>query len=351
LKIKPFNISGRPVGPGTPCFIIAEAGVNHNGDMEIARKLIDTARAAGADAVKFQTFRADRLATRRAPKAEYQQALTDSTESQFDMLRRLELPEAEHQGLADYCIRQGILFLSTPFDEKSADFLHRLGLETFKIPSGEITNRPFLEHVARIGRPLVLSTGMSSLDEVKQAVATIRAAGNPDMALLHCVSNYPADPQDANLHAMNTLREAFEVPVGFSDHTPGVAVSLAAVALGACIIEKHFTLDKQMPGPDHKASLEPEELGRLVREIRMVESALGDGCKQAVPAEADTADVARKSLVAAVDIPTGTVLTRDHLHARRPGTGLSPYRENEVIGRSTNRFIAAGTLIELEMMA
>ncbi len=339
------------MGPGTPCFIIAEAGVNHNGSLDIARKLIDTARAAGADAVKFQTFRADRLATPQAPKAEYQKALTDSGESQFDMLRRLELPEAEHPGLVDYCAQQGILFLSTPFDEKSADFLHQLALETIKIPSGEITNRSFLEHVARFGRPLILSTGMSSLDEVKQAVATIRAAGNPDLALLHCVSNYPADPQDANLYAMATLRKTFGVPVGFSDHTPGVAVALAAVALGACIIEKHFTLDKQMPGPDHKASLDPTELGRLVREIRMVESSLGDGNKQAVPAEADTANVARKSLVAAVDILAGTVLTGDHLYARRPGTGLSPYREKEVVGRPTNRFIAAGTLIKLEMMA
>jgi len=338
------------VGPGAPCFIIAEAGVNHNGDLDIARKLIDTALEAGADAVKFQTFRADRLATREAPKAVYQKTLTDSGESQFEMLRRLELADEAHQVLIDYCNRQGILFLSTPFDEASADFLSRLGLETLKVPSGEITNAPFLEHVARLGHSIILSTGMSSLAEVERAVTTIRGAGNPDLALLHCVSNYPADPQDANLRAMDTMRAAFNLPIGFSDHTPGMAVSLAAVARGACIIEKHFTLDKQMPGPDHQASLEPQELARLVREIRMVEAALGDGNKAAAPAEAGTADVARKSIVAAMDIPAGTKLSTEHIHARRPGTGLAPYRRHEIIGRQSKRFIAAGTLIQMEML-
>lgn len=350
MGIKSLNISGRPVGPESPCFIVAEAGVNHNGSMDIARGLINAAKSAGADAVKFQTFRAERLATRHAPKADYQKSLTDSAESQFDMLKRLELSNADHCVLADYCEKKGILFLSTPFDEESADFLDKMGMGTFKIPSGEITNLRFLEHVARIGRPVILSTGMSNLDEVRRAVDTFKKAGNSNLAILHCVSNYPANPEDANLRAMATMQRAFALPVGFSDHTPGVEVALAAVALGACILEKHFTLDRKMPGPDHRASLDPEELTTMVRGIRTVESALGDGLKKPVPDEAGTADVARRSLVAASDIPAGTILAGEHLQLRRPGTGLSPSMENRVVGKIMKQFIAAGTLIRLEML-
>lgn len=343
-------IGGRKVGPGQPCFIIAEAGVNHNGEIELARRLVDAAVEAGADAVKFQTFKAERLVTEEAPKAAYQQKTTSSEESQQAMLRRLELSEEAHRELLGYCRERGALFMSSPFDEERADFLDRLGVAVFKIPSGELTNLPFLEHVARKGKPMIVSTGMSHLEEVKAAVEAIKRAGNLQVVLLHCLSNYPADPAEANLRAMRTMEAALDRPVGYSDHTPGIEVALAAVALGACVIEKHFTLDRNLPGPDHRASLEPGELAAMIRGIRIVEASLGHGRKEPAPSEADTAAVARKSLVAARDIPAGMTLTEEMITAKRPGTGLPPSMRDSLVGRQARRDIRSGTLLSREML-
>jgi N,N'-diacetyllegionaminate synthase len=343
------KLNGRPVGPGNPCFIIAEAGVNHNGDPALAKRLIDAAAKAGVDAVKFQTFKTDRLMTRFAPKADYQRAATDPSESQADMIRRLELPFDVFQDLFDYCRQRNVLFLSTPFDEESADFLDELGVPAFKLGSGELTNIPFVAHVARKKKPLLVSTGMSWLVEVETCVRAIREAGNQDIVLLHCVSSYPAAPQDTNLRAMETMRQAFGVPVGYSDHTVGVEVPLAAAALGACVVEKHFTLDRSLPGPDHQASAEPAELAALVRGIRAVESALGHGRKEPAASEAGTARAARRSLVAACDIAAGTVLTEEMIAIKRPGTGLPPAMRPHVVGRRARVPIAKDSVLNLEM--
>ena len=346
-----IEIAGRPIGPNSPCFIIAEAGVNHNGDLSLAKSLVECAAESGADAVKFQTFKAEKVISPSAPKAAYQKATTGEGESQLEMVRKLELSYNEFRALYHYCQEKNIIFLSTPFDEGSADFLEDLGVAAFKIPSGEITNLPFLAHLAQKGKPLILSTGMSTLGEVETAVDVIRNCGTPPLALLHCVSNYPADPADANLRAMRTLQAAFVLPVGFSDHTLGIEVPLAAVALGACMIEKHFTLDRTLLGPDHRASLEPDELEAMVVGIRKVENALGDGQKRPATSEADTASVARRSLVAAQDIPAGTTLTAAMIAIRRPGTGLPPAMWDWVIGRRSRVHIPGGTLLEQEMLA
>ena len=340
-----LEFAGHRIGGGASCFVIAEAGVNHNGDSVLARQLIDAAVASGADAVKFQTFSAERLVTRDAPQAEYQRRNIGVEESQFAMLKRLELSPAMHRELLDYCALRGILFLSTPFEEESADFLDALGVPAFKIPSGEITNLPFLDHVARKGKPLIVSTGMSTLAEVEDAVTCIRAAGNKRLALLHCVSNYPAVAADINLRAMDTLRKRFDVPTGYSDHTDGIEIALAAVARGAEIIEKHFTLSRTLPGPDHKASLEPAELAALVAGIRRIEASLGDGIKRPVEAEKSTAAVARKSIVAKRDLPAGTILTREDLLIQRPGTGISPARLDAIVGRCTRSALRAGDVL------
>lgn len=343
------DIAGRTVGPGRPCFVIAEAGVNHDGDLERASRLVEVAAVSGADAVKFQTFSAERLALRGAPKAPYQVQDALLKESQFEMLRRLELTEDAHRRLMELAQQRGIVFLSSPFDEASADLLDALGVAAFKIPSGELTNLEFLNHVARKGKPLLISTGMATLEEVMAAVRTVRDGGNERLVLLHCVSAYPADPADANLRVMTTLEKSFGVPVGFSDHTRGVAVALAAVALGACVLEKHVTLDRTLPGPDHRASLEPGELLELVRQIRVVESALGDGCKRPSGSEEAIAAVARKSLVAARTIRSGSVLTEELIAVKRPGTGLPPSMRAQVLGRQALRDIPEGTVLTLEM--
>ena len=346
-----LNITGRALGPGHPCFVIAEAGVNHNGDPNVALQLIEAAAKAGADAVKFQTFTAQRLVSPSAPKALYQAATTGSGESQFHMLRRLELSAQTHQRLMAESHRRGILFLSSPFDEDSANLLDQLGVPAFKIASGELTNWPLLAHIARKGKPIILSTGMSSLPEVREAVRVIRETGHTLLALLHCVSNYPADPRDANLRAMHTMTEAFGVPVGFSDHTPGIDVALAAVALGACVIEKHLTLDRGLPGPDHRASLEPKEFLELVQGIRLVECALGHGRKEPAASEAATVAVVRKSLVSACDIGAGATLTRELITIKRPGTGLPPSALESVIGRTVRTTIPVDTVLRCEMLA
>lgn len=345
-----FTVLGREIGPGQPTFVIAEAGVNHNGDLALARKLIDVAAEVGADAIKFQSFKASLLAGCDAPKAAYQKRVTTKDESQYEMLRKLELSEAAHEELIAYARRVGVTFLSTPFDELSADLLERLDVPAFKVPSGELTNLPLLAHLAAKRRPMIISTGMSNLSEVEAAVNCVEQNGDPSVVLLHCVSNYPADPADVNLRAMETMRTAFGKAVGYSDHTLGDAVGLAAVALGACVVEKHFTLDRNMPGPDHQSSLEPAELGAFIRSCRSIEAALGTGRKRPAASEADTASVARKSLVANHDIPAGTTITTACLTTRRPGTGLSPAMRPHILNRKVRIDIPAGTLIDLEML-
>lgn len=349
MEPKTIAVGERVVGPSAPTFIIAEAGVNHNGRLETAFALVDAAAAAGADAVKFQTFHAESLVSPLAPKAAHQSRATGPG-PQLEMLKHLELPPTAFRELLAHSAKRGILFLSTPFDEGSADLLESLAVAAFKIPSGEITNLPFLEHIARKGKPMIVSTGMASLGEVEAAVRAIEAAGQREYILLHCVSTYPAAPSDVNLRAMETLATAFGAPVGYSDHTLGIEISLAAVALGACVLEKHFTLDRTLPGPDHRASLEPEELAALVKGIRNVEAALGHGRKEPVASEAETAAVARRSLVAADDIGPGTVLAEWHIAVRRPGTGLPPSMRKYLIGRRARVMIPAGTLLALEYL-
>jgi len=341
-----LRVGDRLIGAGAPVFVIAEAGVNHNGDTALARKLVAAAAAAGADAVKFQTFRTEALVARTAPKAAYQVETTGDGESQLEMLRKLELGPSAHAALRDESAKRGILFFSSPFDEASADALEALGVALFKVPSGEITNLPFLRHLAAKRRPLIVSTGMSTLDEVAAAVTAIREAGDPPIALLHCLSSYPAPAEETNLRAMDTLSARFGCPVGLSDHTTGIDIAIAAVARGATIVEKHLTLDKGLPGPDHRASLDPDELAALIRAIRRVESALGDGDKRPKPSEADTRRVARKSLVAARPIRAGERLTRDLIAIKRPGTGISPAELDRALGRVVVRALAGDDVID-----
>jgi len=345
------QFDSRTIGAEAPCFIIAEAGVNHNGELETALKLVDAAVRAGADAVKFQTFQADKVASFNAPKADYQVKATDELESQFEMLRKLELPRDAHYELQSFCRERNIIFLSTPFDEESVDFLDSIDIPLIKVGSGEITNFPLLHHIVEKGKPVILSTGMSSLAEVGQAVQQIQQVGNEQIVLLHCVSNYPANPLDTNLNAMATMCTAFRVPVGYSDHTPGIEVALAAVALGACVIEKHFTLDCSMEGPDHKASLEPEDLKALVDGIRKVESALGNGIKEPAASEANTKAIARRSLIAARDIHPGQSLTTEDIDIKRPGTGLPPGMKCYLLGLKAREHVPAGSILTMEMFS
>lgn len=315
-------------------FIIAEAGVNHNGSVEIARKLIDAAADAKADAVKFQTFKADRLASKNADKAEYQKETTDKAESQYEMLKRLELDRDAHIALIDYCRIKGIIFLSTPFDAESIDMLCSFGMEIFKIPSGEITNLPYLRKIGALKKKVILSTGMSDLHEIKAALDILTSSGTKldDITILHATTEYPCPMDEVNLRAMQSIEKAFGVKVGYSDHTKGIEVPVAAAALGAVVIEKHFTLDCTMEGPDHKASLEPAQLKAMVWAIRNVEVALGDGIKRPSKSEEKNKQIARKSIVAAKTIKKGDILTLENITIKRPGHGISPMRLDEVIG-------------------
>ncbi len=329
--------------------IIAEAGVNHNGDLELAKQLVDAAADAGADLVKFQTFSAGRLATASAHKAEYQNRTRDKEQSQFTMLQQLELTDEMHEQLIDYCAERSIGSFSTGFDLESLDYLASLGAARFKIPSGEITNLPYLRHIGSFGKPLILSTGMATLGEIEGALDAVETAGTPrsQITVLHCNTEYPTPMQDVNLLAMTRIRDAFGVAVGYSDHTAGIEVPIAAVALGATVIEKHLTLDRNLPGPDHKASLEPDEFAAMVRAIRNIEQAMGDGIKRPSPSEAKNKTIARKSLVAAKSIKTGERFTPENLTAKRPGTGISPMRWDEVMGRTATRDYGVDELIEL----
>lgn len=329
--------------------IIAEAGVNHNGDIELAKRLIDIAANAGADLVKFQTFRAERLTTQSAPKANYQNQTTDKSESQFKMLKQLELNTEMHETLIEYCRSHNIKFFSTGFDIKSLNYLASLGAERFKIPSGEITNLPYLRHVGALGKPLILSTGMATLGEIESALDVLETAGMPRtrITVLHCNTEYPTPMEDVNLRAMCSIRDAFGVTVGYSDHTAGIEVPIAAVALGATVIEKHLTLDRNLPGPDHKASIEPDEFAAMVRAIRNIEQAMGDGIKRPNPSETKNKHIARKSLVAAKPIYAGEFFTAENVTAKRPGAGISPMRWDEVMGQVAARDFAADELITL----
>jgi N,N'-diacetyllegionaminate synthase len=329
--------------------IIAEAGVNHNGDINLAKRLIDTAAAAGADFVKFQTFNADRQVTRSALKADYQSKVTDMAETQHEMLRRLELTEDMHHELIAHCKSRDIGFLSTGFDIQSVDLLANLGQDFFKIPSGEITNLPYLRHIGSLGKSVIVSSGMATMDEIQAAIDVLNKAGTTrtSITVLHCTTEYPAPMAEVNLHAMAAMRQALGVRVGYSDHTAGFEVAVAAVALGACVIEKHFTLDRSLPGPDHLASLEPQELAAMVRAIRHVELALGDGIKRPSASELKNKAIARKSIVAKRPIAAGELLSAENLAVKRPGTGLSPMRWDEVLGRVAVRDFATDEMIEL----
>lgn len=332
------------------CFIIAEAGVNHNGCLSRAFEMIDAAKRAGADAVKFQTFRSDEIATTDAPKCDYQSEDDRQGESQQEMLRRLELSDRDHQRIAAHCRHVGIEFMSTAFDCKSVDLLVGLGVHRFKIPSGELTNLPLVERVAQQRGELYISTGMGSLGEIECAVDVAQAAG-ANVTLLHCVSAYPAPLGEVNLRAMTTLGSAFDLPIGFSDHTAGITIAPASVALGARVVEKHFTLSRSLPGPDHAASLEIDELTAMISAIREVELAMGSKRKRVTASEVDTASVARRSLVAARDIQAGETIHSECITLRRPGTGLPPHVGVYLTGRPARKLIPAGTLIQFSDVA
>lgn len=328
-------------------FIIAEAGVNHNGSIEIAKKLVDAAVAAGADAVKFQTFKAEKLVCKNVQKAEYQMETTDKAESQFDMLKKLELTVDMHKQLISYCNQKGIMFLSTPFDIDSLEFLVQCGVDIIKIPSGEITNYPYLRAVGRTGKKVIISSGMSTLDEVRDAVKVLKDNGSKEIIVLHCNTEYPTPYADVNLKAMLTLRDELKIDVGYSDHTKGIEVPIAAAALGAMVIEKHFTLDKEMEGPDHKASLEPNELQEMVKAIRNIEIALGNGKKSPSESEKKNVGIVRKSIVARCNIIKGEKFTENNLTTKRPGAGISPMAWNDIIGKKAERDFKEDELIEL----
>lgn len=326
--------------------IIAEAGVNHNGDIHTAKKMVDVAKECGADIVKFQTFHAEKLASRHAVMAEYQKENLGVEESQEEMLKKLMLREEDYAALAGYCKKVGIRFLSTPFETDSIHFLNELQ-DLWKIPSGEITNYPYLSEIAGTKKDVILSTGMSTLEEVDRALEVLRAGGAGKITLLHCTTSYPAPLSDVNLRAMLTMKEHCGCEVGYSDHTAGIEAAIAAVAMGAVIIEKHFTLDRKMEGPDHKASLEPDELAAMVKALRRVEQALGDGVKRPAGSESENISVVRKSIIAAKNIREGEAFTAENLTTKRPGTGISPMRWNDVIGLRAKRAFEKDELIEI----
>lgn len=326
--------------------IIAEAGVNHNGNFEIAKQLVDKAVEAGADIVKFQTCKAENVISRYADKAEYQKVTTGEADSQLDMVRKLMLTYEEYGKLKEYCDEKGITFLSTAFDLPSVDYLHSIGMKMWKIPSGEITNLPLLIKIAKLHEPIIMSTGMSRLSEVDDAIKVLKDNGATDITLLHCTTEYPAPYEDVNLKAMETMRDAFGLPVGYSDHTKGLEIPVAAVARGACVIEKHFTLDRNMEGPDHKASIEPQELKQMVDSIRNVEVAIGDGVKRVSASELKNQDIARKSIIAKTKINKGDLFTEENITTKRPGNGINPMRWFELLGKTAKHDYEEDYLIE-----
>ena len=344
--MKKIKIGNKIIREGNPCFIIAEAGVNHNGDIKLAKKLVDVAKEAGADAVKFQTFKAENVVTENAAMASYQKRNIKKKETQQEMLKEIELDYKDFIRLKKYCDKKKIIFLSTPHSEDAIDFLEDL-VPVYKVGSGDLTNLPFLEKIAKKKKPIILSTGMATLSEVKEAVRTIKRAKNNKIILLHCTTNYPCSLEEVNLRAMLTLKKEFNLPVGYSDHTLGILVPVMAVTMGARVLEKHFTLDKHLPGPDHKASLEPDELKEMIKTIRNVEKTLGNGIKKPTRSEEKIKKVARKSIVAKVDIPKGVKITKDMLDIKRPGTGIEPKYLKRIIGRKSKKNIKKDELIKL----
>lgn len=328
-------------------YIIAEAGVNHNGSLEIAKKLVDEAKKAGVDCIKFQTFIAKNLTSKVARKAEYQKKQTDTDENQLDMLKKLELSFDDFIELNEYCKKKDIEFISTAFDFESIEFLEGLDMKVWKISSGDITNLPYLIRVAKLNESVILSTGMSNMEEISSAISVLKNNGAEDITLLHCTTEYPAPFNDVNLRAMNTMKEAFNVQVGYSDHTTGIEIPIAAVALGATVIEKHFTLDRSMKGPDHKASLEPDELKNMVDAIRNIEVALGNGLKEPAESEKKNMAIARKSIVANMNIKKGETFTEENITVKRPGNGISPMKWYEIIGSKAVRDFEEDELIEI----
>ena len=330
-------------------FVIAEAGVNHNGNIEIAKKLIDVAVGVGANAVKFQTFKAEKVISKFAQKAEYQYNATEKNETQLEMVKRLELDIDAHNELIYYCKEKGIMFLSTPFDLESIELLNKLGAEIIKIPSGEITNLPYLRKVGSLKKDIIISAGMADLEEIGKALDILLESGTSkdNITVLHCNSEYPTPFEDVNLTAMLTIRDTFRVKIGYSDHTPGIEVPIAAVALGATVIEKHFTLNKDMDGPDHKASLGPDELKSMVTAIRNIEKSLGDGIKRPSPSELKNRPLVRKSIIASMDIKEGDMLTENNITVKRPGIGINPMEWDNVIGRKAIHDFKEDELIEI----
>lgn len=348
MNMKTINFCQRTIGRDHPTFIIAEIGVNHNGDMELAKKMITAAKKAGADCAKFQTFKAKEVVTQDAPKADYQLETTDVGESQAKMLEALELESTDWKELKALCDELGIAFLSTPYNLADADLLAGIGVDGFKIASGQAVEPFFLDHVARQGKPVFLSTGMCTMAEVDEAVRTIREAGNEEIVVLQCTTNYPSRIQDANLRAMKTMQKAFGLPVGYSDHTRGTTTTIAAVSLGACVVERHFTLDKSLPGPDHSSSMEPDEFAEMVCAVRDTEASLGDGRKEPSEAEKRNIQGMRRSLVATRDLPEGTIITADDLSAKRPATGLKPMFFEHLVGKRTRKHIEKDEFVFLE---
>lgn len=332
-----------------PVFIIAEAGVNHNGDLNLAKQLVDVAAEAGADAVKFQTFKAENLVSKNAPKATYQNQTTAAEESQFTMIKKLELDLETHKLLMSHCQQKDIMFLSSPFDLDSIDLLNKLEMKIFKIPSGEITNLPYLRKIGGLGKNVILSTGMSTIDEIEAAIQTLYTAGlkKEQLTILHCNTEYPTPMTDVNLCAMQTLANSFGTPVGYSDHTLGIEIPIAAVALGARVIEKHITLDNNMPGPDHRASLEPQQLKAMISAIRNLEKAMGSKIKQPTSSEEKNKSIARKSIVASRQIKQGEILCNDNLTVKRPALGISPMEWDRVVGTRASRDFQADEAIHL----
>ena len=345
-----IDIPGKKISPFGPVFIIAEAGVNHNGDVGLAKQLIDVAAEAGVDAVKFQLFHTDKLVTKKARQAAYQSKNMGLEESQYEMLKRLELPDAAFAELKVYAESLGLIFMATPFDPLAIDFLFELGVPLYKVGSGDLTNLPFLHYMASKGLPLIVSTGMARMEEVQAAKRVIEAAGNTQLVFLHCTSNYPCPLEEVNLRAMDTLRTETNCLVGYSDHTEGILVPVAATSRGAVVIEKHYTMDRNLPGPDHKASLEPHELTEMVTQIRRIETILGSADKQPSESEVEVAKVARKSLVVLEDLAEGTVLEWNMLSAKRPGTGISPAEVEQIIGRRLGQALSADTVLTWDML-
>jgi N,N'-diacetyllegionaminate synthase len=344
--MKQIKIGNKIIGDNSPTFIIAEAGVNHNGSLEMAKKLIDAAKESGADAVKFQTFKAEEVVTKNAEKAEYQKTITTEC-SQYEMIKKLELSTTEFKELSSYAKKKNIIFLSSPFDLDSIEVLNELNVPAFKFGSGEITNFPLLELAATKGKPMILSTGMATLGEIEEVFNLLKGKIS-DIIIMHCVTSYPAKTEDSNLKVIETLKCAFKVPIGFSDHTRGIEMAVAAVAMGACVIEKHFTLDKNLDGPDHKASLEPDELERMIKSIKNVEKGMGNGIKKLTIEEEEIKKIARKSIVARIDIQKDVTLKKEMLAIKRPGTGISPKYFNFLIGKKLKKSISADCLLNLD---